>query len=128
MLVLALVGSGVLVVRDGDRAPLERARALVREDGGFDTGLEAGATLAKVAQHLEGAVEACRHGGPRITCQSLSAALGYTQVMAALVLQCTAPGRFEARARTAAYLSKVAAVTPRSPRVPAPPPLPDCTA
>ena len=96
------------------------------DDTSFGTGIEAGETLARVAQHLERAVEACRREDGGISCQALSASLGYSQVLASWVLTCTAPGRYEARTRMAAYLEQVAAVAPDARRVPGPPPLPSC--
>jgi hypothetical protein len=108
------------------RPPLERARLLVADDADFDTGLAAGETLAKVAQNLERAVDACRREDRGVSCQALSAALGYAQVLASRVLVCAAPGRHDARTRMAAYLEQAAAVGPDAQRVPGPPRLPSC--
>lgn len=92
----------------------------------FDTGIEAGETLARVSQHLERAIEDCRGDDLGRQCQALSAAFGYTQVLAARVLACTAPGRYEARTGLMRYLTQVSALDPTSETMPDPPPLPSC--
>lgn len=120
--VAALAISSFATWRDRDRSDLDRAQQLVSRDVGFDSGLEAGETLARVAQHLESAVDECRGAARGTSCQALSSALGYSQVLAAFVLECPAPGRFEARERMADYLEEVAVVPRDSRRVPGPPP------
>lgn len=126
VLVAALALASLAIWRDHDRPALDRARQLVARDTGFDSGLEAGETLARVAQHLGAAVDECRDAERGASCPALSAALGYSQVLAAFVLECSAPGRFEARERMASYLEEVADVRHDSERVPGPPPLPAC--
>lgn len=118
--------TSVILWTDQRRSPIDRARELVTDDAGFDTGLEAGETLARVAQHLERAVAECRRdeGGRR--CQAFASALGLSQVLAAQMLDCPAPGRFEARARMASYLDQVEGVARDAVRVPSPPELPRC--
>jgi hypothetical protein len=124
--VVASAAGAALVVVPDDRSAFERAEALVADRGRFDTGLEAGETIARVAQHLERAVAECRAEGAGTTCQALSSALGWSQVLATWVLDCTDPGREEARARLAAYLEEVDAVAQAARRVPSPPELPVC--
>jgi hypothetical protein len=126
VVVVASAVAAVLVVRADDRSPFERAERLVADRTGFETGLEAGETIARVAQHLERAVAECRTEGEGATCQALSSALGWSQVLATWVLDCTDPGREEARARLAAYLEEVDAVASAAQRVPSPPELPAC--
>lgn len=125
--VATAVATGAVVVgSDADPSQLDQARALVASDDGFGTGLEAGETLARAAQHLEQELADCRRQRLGTTCHALSAALGYAQVLAPWVLVCTAPGRHEARTRMASYLATVATVAPDAPEVPEPSPLPDC--
>jgi len=125
----AVVAALVVLTRD-DRSSLDRAIALVDADEDHDgTGLEAGETLARVAQHLEDAVAQCRSDagdGRDSRCTALAAALGYSQVLAAWVLDCTDPGRHEARTRLAAYLDAVAEVDADDRETPRPPRLPGC--
>lgn len=117
----------LLLLPDEDPGPLERASSLVEDAERFETGAEAAATLARAAQHLNDAIRTCTEDAPgSLRCQAVSAASGYTQVLATLVLTCTAPGRFEARTRTAWYLQRVDSLTTNHSTVPEPPPLPDC--
>lgn len=116
----------VFLVADRDRSPVDAARALVDDDAGFDTGLEAGQTLAKVAQHLERAVDECRAAERGVACQALAGALGYAEVLASVVLHCTAPDRHEARTKMAVYLDDVVDTGVDAARVPVPPRLPSC--
>lgn len=109
-----------------DPSSFDRARGLLADERRFDTGLEAAETLAGAAQHLEGAVDVCRDEDRGVRCQGLSAALGYAQVLAPWVLDCTDPGRHEARARMLRYLDTVDDLASDAPRVPGPPPLPSC--
>lgn len=130
-----LVAAGVVVaalvalvlVPDDDREGLERAQSVVEDRGNFETGADAAASLARVAQHLNDAIRECTDETPgSLRCQALSSASGYTQVLATVVLTCTAPGRFEARTRTASYLERIAGITTAGSDVPEPPPLPEC--
>lgn len=126
--VVAVVGVGLVVGgREADRDPLVAARDEAADEDGFDTGIEAGETLARVAEHLNDAIRACDRDREGPTCKALGAASGYVQVLAAHVVRCTAPGRFEARVSTLAVLDALAARAPDDPP-PTLPTLPDCGA
>lgn len=123
---LLLAAVLVLTGRDGT-SPLGSARSLADDPSRFETGQEAAETFARIAQHLNRAIEECVARGPGTPrCEALSAASGYTQVLASVVLTCTAPGRHEARTRTAAYLGEVEEVGAGRSAPPDPPPLPHC--
>lgn len=122
----ALSAGAVLILADDAPSSLDRAAALAADEDGFDGGLRAGETVARVAQHLERAVAECREDRRGMSCQALASALGWSQVLAAWVLECTDPGRHEARTRLTAYLEEVALVPPEAARAPAPPELPVC--
>lgn len=125
-MVATVLGAWVLVP-DDDPGALERARSVVEDRDSFETGADAAASLARAAQHLNDAIRECTAEAPgSLRCQALSSASGYTQVLATVVLTCTAPGRFEARTRAASYLARVAQITTEDAEVPEPPPLPEC--
>jgi hypothetical protein len=124
VVVLAVFGVAAATREPSD--PFAQARDLLESGSGFETALEAGETLARVAQHLEQSVEECRAEARGTSCQAIAAALGYTQVLATWVLDCTDPGRYEARTRMAAYLDEVAAVRSDDATTPSPPELPAC--
>jgi hypothetical protein len=129
LVVVAVVGAGAArFVTRGSRDRLARAADLLDEPDRFDTGLEAGETLARVAELLLEDARRCRadHGAaPR--CQAMSSASAVAQVFAVEVLDCTAPGRFEARTRMAGYLAAVATLGDGpGAEVPQPPAPPRC--
>lgn len=120
-LALALVTTAC----SSDHEPLGSAIAIAEDDGAFGTGPEAGDSLARIAQHLEDARARCSADeGAR--CAALGVASGYAQVLAARVLQCTAPGRFEARTGVLELLEAVDRMDDAATDLPEPPPLPDC--
>lgn len=124
--VVALLAALVLAP-DDDPEPFERARSLLEDPQRFETGVEAAETLARAAQHLNDAIRNCRREAEHIArCRALSSASGYAQVLASVVLTCTAPGRFEARTRLASHLGRVDLVGAERATVPEPPPLPEC--
>lgn len=107
--VLALVVA--LLVRGGDDGDgLARARAMVDDDDRFGTAYEAGDAFAVIGQLLQEDGEACRRddGGTSERCARLLAASAAAQVMAYRVLDCTAPGRFDARTDLAEHLDALA--------------------
>lgn len=110
-----------------DQAPLEKALAIARDDSDFDSGPEAGESLARIAQHIEDAIDRCDVEVEGTRCDALRVASGYAQVLAVQVLQCTAPGRFEARAGTLDLLVEIDDLEPDASDTPEPPPLPDCS-
>jgi hypothetical protein len=101
------------------------AIAIASHDDDYDTGVEAGRTLARVASALNLGIRACDRDDEPDRCAALGAASGYTQVVAAMVVRCTAPGRAEARASVLAVLEDLRARRPGDPP-PRPPPIPDC--
>ena len=78
-----------------DRPPLERALALIDDDGEFGTALESGDTFAHVAELLIDGDEACA-----APCPTLRQAAAWMQVVAVEVLECSLPEIHDAR-RTA---------------------------
>lgn len=122
--VLAAIAVGV-VVSGSDDDPAERARALAEDPGRFESGIEAAETLGRISQHLGDALAGCP--AERATaCRALGVAAGYAEVVAAQVLTCTAPGRFEVQTSFARFLDDVLATQPTADRPPSPPPLPNC--
>lgn len=126
---LAAVMLGLMAMStacSSDRDPVASAITIAEDDGAFGNGPEAGESLARIAQHLEDARTSCDEAdGAR--CAALGVASGYAQVLAAQVLQCTAPGRFEARVGMLELLEAVDGMAPDAADLPEPPPLPDCT-
>lgn len=110
-----------------DEEPLDAAISIASDAGEFGNGPEAGESLARIAQHVDDAIEACDAEVDGTRCASLSVASGYAQVLAVQVLQCTAPGRFEARTGMLELLRAIEVVSPDSTSTPEPPPLPDCS-
>jgi hypothetical protein len=112
----------------GSQPPVERAIAMVEDDGNFSTGLESGQALARITTVLRDDAERCAAGkaaekGPR--CDARFAAAAYAQVLAVAMLHCTAPDRADARKNLLDYLRKVEAVGQRD-QPPAPPSPPRC--
>lgn len=120
---LLMVGSAC----SGTDDPLDEAIAIADDAGEFGNGPEAGESLARIAQHLGRAIDGCDADEEAIRCDSLRVASGYAQVLAVQVLQCTAPGRFEARTGMLELLREVDAVEPEDSSTPEPPALPDCS-
>jgi len=122
--IAALAFAAWLAVGRDTRPGLERAAELLDEPARFATGLQAGESLARAGQLLLDDARACRREhGSAVPCQARSSASAVAQVFAVAVLECSAPGRFEARTRLAAYLDEVAAADRAVPQPPAPP---DC--
>lgn len=113
----------VVTRRDGNGDGLAEARRLLADDGRFDTAYDAGDTFAVVGQLLQEDGESCRRDdATRPRCAHLLSASAAAQVMAYRVLDCTSPGRFDARARLTEHLAALAAgQDPGDPPVP-----PDC--
>jgi hypothetical protein len=105
--------------------PVEHAIELARADDRYDTGLEAGKTLARVASVLNEGIRDCDRDREPDRCASLGAASGYVQVVAATVVHCTAPGRSEARGAVLEVLEAARTRRTGDPTQP-PPPIPTC--
>ena len=102
-----------------DRPPLERALALVEDDGEFDTALESGDAFAHVAELLIEAGEACSS-----PCPAVLQAAGYVQVVAAAVLECSLPEIHDARRAVRDHVDEVSSSPSTS--TASLPPLPSC--
>jgi hypothetical protein len=102
----------------GDRDVVDRALDRLDDDDEFDTAFEAGDSLARIGGMLQAEGEV-RSSEP------LLSASAYAQVLAVRVLDCTAPGRHEAREAMRTFLHAVADVDDDA-RAPQPPPAPDC--
>ena len=126
MAALAAVVS-VTIARQGGSEDVARAIAVARADDGYDTGVEAGRTLARTASVLNEAIRACDRADEPDRCAALGATSGYVQVVAASVVHCTAPGRLESRRSVLRMLEALHGRRPGDPP-PATPPLPDCGA
>lgn len=125
---LASIAIGLLVLTLVDRGPgdpVDEAIAVARSEDGYDTGLEAGRTLARVASSLNRGIRSCDRATEPNRCATLGAASGYVQVAAASVVRCTAPGRIEARQAVLELLEDVRAHRPGEAPPPTPP-LPTC--
>ena len=114
----------VAALRPADPAPLDEAIGIVGDDQGFGTGLEAAERFGRVGQLLGEVAEDCTPGDA-LHCDGVKAAAGYARVLAAHVIRCTAPGRFEARVGFAEFLDAVVAASPGG-DLPDPAGLPDC--
>jgi len=110
--VLAACGGG------DDRPPLERALAIVEDDGEFGTALEAGDSFAHVAELLLEAGDACEG-----SCPSVMQAAAYVQVVAAEVLECSLPEIHDARLAVRDHVAEVTSSPSSTIEVP---PLPSC--
>jgi hypothetical protein len=123
----ALAVLALLAACGGDDGGVDAARDLAADADGWDSGDEAAATLARVTELLLDGARGCdgddRAGGA--ACAARSAAAGYTEVLALLVLRCTAPDRFEARTELVRYLDDVLAMGADD-LPPSPPPPPAC--
>lgn len=116
-----------VVVNNRSADPLDAAIATVADADGFGTGLEAGESFARAASYLNEAFKQCTDDhGESTRCQAIASASGYVQVTAAVVLTCTAPGRFDARARVGEYLDTVEALDDDATEIPQPPTLVTC--
>lgn len=126
--VLALaIAAAALAGCGSDAAPLDAAIDIADDEGEFGNGPEAGESFARIAQHLEDARAGCDAAVDGTRCAGLAVASGYAQVLAARVLTCTAPGRFEARTAMRDLLVAVDQLEPDAAKPPEPAPLPDCT-
>ena len=113
------------VVRNDREDPVAEALDLARPEGGYDTGLEAGRTLARVASALNHGIRECDREKEPDRCAALGAVSGYVQVAAATVVRCTAPGRSEARRSVLDLLEELHTRRAGDPP-PTPPPIPRC--
>jgi hypothetical protein len=126
--VVAAVVAVVLVVAIRDRGPddaVVQALDIARAEDGYDTGLEAGKTLARAASALNRGIRACDRTTEPDLCAALGAVSGYVQVVAATVVRCTAPGRSEARQAVVELLEDLRTRRPGDPPPPTPP-IPSC--
>ena len=102
-----------------DGSPLERALAIVEDEGGFGTALESGDSFAHVAELLIEAGEACTS-----PCPAVLQGAAYVQVVAAEVLECSLPEIHDAREVVRDHVEEVTS-SPSAPAVEIPP-LPSC--
>jgi hypothetical protein len=130
--IVALLLGGVtatLLVRESRSStpPVDKAVAVLRDEGSFSSGTTATGALADVAQYLLKEAAACRQSARPFPapCDSWSAAAGYAEVAGVRVGLCTDPGRAETRARLLDYVTGLRAWRPGN-AVPQPPRLPDC--
>ena len=124
--VLVVLGLAAAVVAGrGPDDPVDDALDLARPERGYDTGLEAGRTLARVASALNRGIRDCDRETEPDRCAALGAVSGYVQVTAARVVRCTAPGRSEARQRVLDLLEDLDTRRAGDPP-PTPPPIPSC--
>ena len=123
IIVVAMVTTGLVVaavVNRGPGDPVAEAIDVARSEDGYDTGLEAGKTLARVASELNRGIRECDRESEPDRCAALGAASGYVQVAAATVVRCTAPGRTEARTSVLDLLEHLRARRPGDPPPPTP--------
>jgi hypothetical protein len=127
LVALVAVVVAVVAIRRQDTDDVARAVSIARTTDGYDSGIEAGRTLARTASALNEAIRSCDRTEEPDRCAALGAASGYVQVVAAEVVHCTAPGRIESRQ---SVLDVLDALRDRGPGDPPPktPPLPDCRA
>jgi len=118
---LALVAAlvvGTVACGGGGGDAVDRALDRLEDDERFDTAFEAGDTFASIGGLLQAE-------GEERSSEPLLSAAAYAQVLAVRVLDCTAPGRFEAREALRTFLRDVGD-TDDTDRAPQPPPAPDC--
>ena len=103
----ALLAVALVACSGGDGIDdVDGARALLQRDDAFETGDEAGASFARVADALLRLGRECvdEHGRDDERCQRPLGAAAFAQVFAADALDCTEPGIDEARSGLDAYL------------------------
>lgn len=128
--VVALV-AGYLVF--GRRSPsgLTATRTWLTQDSRFTSGPTAGQTFAKISATLLTDGKACEHDHPGRDprCVARLSGAAWANVTAVNLLNCTAPGVFQARTRLSRYLAAVDALdqSPRHGRVPPVPTVPECS-
>ena len=120
VLVLA-AGLIVITTRDAEPEGLDLVDARLGDADRFGSGLEAGDTLAEVSGVLLVEARSCATPAPR--CTGIQQAAALAQTLAVRVLDCTAPGRFEARQRLRLFVRAVDQLTAHDevPPLPAPP-------
>jgi hypothetical protein len=95
---------GVASCAADDRPPLERALALIDDDGEFGTALESGETFAHVAELLIDAGDECAS-----PCPSVRRAAAWMQVVAVEVLECSLPEIHDARRTARDHIAELTA-------------------
>jgi hypothetical protein len=128
LLVAAVDVAVALVVAIRDHGPddaVVQALDIARPESGYDSGLEAGRTLARAASALNRGIRECDRTTEPDRCAALGAVSGYIQVVAATVVRCTAPGRSEARGVAVELLEDLRTRRPGDPPPPTPP-IPSC--
>jgi len=96
-----------------DPSALVRSQSVLDDRDRYDTALEAGDAFAAISGLLLTEARAC---APKTTerdrCDAVAEAAAFSQALAVRVLDCTAPGRFEARRVLRAHLSAIDAMAP----------------
>lgn len=117
---LAIAMVAMIAACSGGGGPVADARKVLDDGSRFDTSFEAGDALAQIGGRLLDAGRRCDGG-----CDALLSASAYAQILAVRVLDCTAPGRFEARDAMRSYLDQIDGLSKSAP-APQPPRPPDC--
>ena len=111
VLVLLLAGAAA-ATQVGDESPAERAVEVLDDDAGFTTAVGAGHSFLAVSELLRAEGEGCARDGEQEqerACEAWFAVSGYTQIVAVNVVECTAPGIFDARAALRDHVERLRA-------------------
>jgi hypothetical protein len=107
---ILVMGAVVAVRAVQHESALEDSIGKLEDDGHFTTSTEAGNTIANISVKLRQSGASCRGSdkdAPR--CSAVLSAAAYAAVTAYTVLDCTAPGVYDARTAMLKYLRAVRA-------------------
>ncbi|HUR77651.1 MAG TPA: hypothetical protein VMZ22_06875 [Acidimicrobiales bacterium] len=107
--VVVVLAVGGVALSSGDRdSNLDRAISRLDDEGRFATSTEAGQTVADISTQLRVDGAACRDDEQPIPrCSALLSASAFSAVIAVTMLECTAPGVYDARVSLGRYLRKL---------------------
>lgn len=110
---LLVVGAvAAVLLRDGAEEGVGDALGIAEDEGRFASSVQAGDTFALIAGIVLDDARTCvaERSRDHAHCIARSEAAAYVQAVAVTAVDCTAPGIFELRRRTAEYLRAVEAV------------------
>ena len=117
---VAVLLVAILAACSNGGGPVGDARTVLEDDDRFATSFEAGDALAQIGGRLLEAGKRCKG-----ECAALFSASAFAQILAVRVLDCTAPGRFQARQAMRTYLDQIEGL-PESAPAPQLPKPPEC--
>lgn len=120
--VLALVLGGTALWWRSARPTdvLQQATSVLDDRSRHGTAMAAGDALAEISGMLLDEARRCQRSGDGQRCDATAQVAAFAQALAVRVLDCTAPGRFEARRVLREHLAAIDAMGPRDPAPPLP--------